>query len=178
MANLTTWAFDPAHSEITFKVKHLMITNVKGSFNKFDATLVSSDDEFNNASATGSIDVASISTNNEDRDNHLKAADFFDAEQFKTIDFVSTSIEKVDAENGKLNGNLTIKGVTKEVSFDLEFGGLSKDPWGNIKTGFSLNGVINRDDFGLTWNAALETGGFLLGSEIKVSGEFQFVKQA
>jgi polyisoprenoid-binding protein YceI len=122
--------------------------------------------------------VASISTNNEDRDNHLKAADFFDAEQFKTIDFVSTSIEKVDAENGKLNGNLTIKGVTKEVSFDLEFGGLSKDPWGNIKTGFSLNGVINRDDFGLTWNAALETGGFLLGSEIKVSGEFQFVKQA
>jgi len=178
MANQTTWAFDPAHSEITFKIKHLMITNVKGSFNKFDASLVSSDDEFNNSSATGTIDVASITTNNEDRDNHLKSAEFFDAEQFKTIDFVSTSIEKVDAENGKLNGNLTIKGVTKEVSFDLEFGGLSKDPWGNIKTGFSLNGVINRDVFGLTWNAALETGGFLLGSEIKVSGEFQFVKQA
>jgi polyisoprenoid-binding protein YceI len=178
MANQSTWVFDPSHSEITFKVKHLMITNVKGSFKSFDATLLSGDDDFKSASATAKIDVSSIDTNNVDRDNHLKSGDFFDAEQFKTIDFVSTNMERFDEENGKLQGKLTIKGITRDVSFDLEFGGVSKDPWGNIKTGFSLHGQINRDDFGLHWNAALETGGVLVSNEIKITGEFQFTKQA
>lgn len=177
MANQSTWVFDPAHSEITFKVKHLMITNVKGSFQTFDATLNSGSDDFNNANATAKIDVASIFTNNQDRDNHLKSGDFFDVEQFKTIDFVSTNIERFDEENGKIHGKLTIKGITKDVSFDLEFGGVSKDPWGNIKAGFSVHGQINRDDFGLYWNAALETGGVLVSNEIKITGEFQFTKQ-
>ena len=122
--------------------------------------------------------MASISTNSEDRDNHLKSADFFDAEKFSTIQFDSIFLERFDAENGQLKGNLTIKGITKEVSFELEFGGVSKDPWGNEKVGFSLNGKINREDFGLTWNAALETGGVLVSSDVKIAAEIQFVKQS
>ncbi len=178
MANQTTWAFDPAHSEITFKVKHLMITNVKGEFKQFQATLNAADESFKNATASATIQLASISTNNEDRDNHLKSADFFEVEKFPTIQFESTSLERFDAENGQLKGNLTIKGITKEVSFELEFGGISKDPWGNEKVGFSLNGKINREDFGLTWNAALETGGVLVSSDVKIAAEIQFVKQS
>ena len=178
MSNQTTWVFDLAHSEITFKVKHLMISNVKGEFKKFDAALKSEGPSFANAVASATIQVNSIYTNNDDRDNHLKSGDFFDAEQFPTIQFESTSIERFDEENGQLKGNLTIKGITKEVSFDLEFGGISKDPWGNEKAGFSINGKINRDDFGLTWNAALETGGVLLSTDIKIAAEIQFVKQA
>jgi len=178
MANQTTWAFDPAHSELTFKVKHLMITNVKGAFKNFDVLFEAADDSFKNASATATIQVASISTNNEDRDNHLKSADFFDAEKFSTIQFESTSIERFDAENGQLKGNLTIKGVTKEVSFDLEFGGISKDPWGNEKAGFSINGKMNREDFGLTWNATLETGGVLVSNDVKIAAEIQLVKKS
>lgn len=178
MANQTTWVFDPAHSEITFKVKHLMITNVKGELKQFAATLNASDESFKNATESATIQVASISTNSEDRDNHLKSADFFDAEKFSTIQFDSIFLERFDAENGQLKGNLTIKGITKEVSFELEFGGVSKDPWGNEKVGFSLNGKINREDFGLTWNAALETGGVLVSSDVKIAAEIQFVKQS
>ena len=178
MANQTTWVFDPAHSEITFKVKHLMITNVKGELKQFAATLNASDESFKNATASATIQVASISTNSEDRDNHLKSADFFDAEKFSTIQFDSIFLERFDAENGQLKGNLTIKGITKEVSFELEFGGVSKDPWGHEKVGFSLNGKINREDFGLTWNAALETGGVLVSSDVKIAAEIQFVKQS
>ena len=178
MANQTTWAFDPAHSEITFKVKHLMITNVKGEFKKFESTLNAADASFKNATASATIQVGSISTNNDDRDNHLKSADFFDADQFSTIQFESTSLERFDDENGQLKGNLTIKGITKEVSFELEFGGISKDPWGNEKVGFSLNGKINREDFGLTWNATLETGGVLVSNDVKIAAEIQFVKQS
>jgi polyisoprenoid-binding protein YceI len=177
MANQIKWAFDPTHSEITFKVKHLMISNVKGEFKQFDSSLVADDDNLTNALAKASIQVASISTNNDDRDGHLKSVDFFEVEKFPTIHFESTSIERFDEENGQLKGNLTIKGITKEVSFDLEFGGISKDPWGNEKAGFSLNGNINRADFGLTWNAALETGGVLVSDVIKIAAEIQFVKQ-
>jgi polyisoprenoid-binding protein YceI len=177
MANQTNWAFDPAHSEITFKVKHLMISNVKGEFKQFDTSLVADDDNLTNALAKASIQVASISTNNDDRDGHLKSADFFEVEKFPTINFESISIEKFDEENGQLKGKLTIKGITKEVSFHIEFGGISKDPWGNEKAGFSLNGNINRADFGLTWNAALETGGVLVSDIIKIAAEIQFVKQ-
>lgn len=178
MANQVKWAFDPTHSEITFKVKHLMITNVKGEFKNFEASLVSDDDKLTNAVAKATINVSSISTNNDDRDGHLKSADFFDVENHTTIEFESTSIEKFDDENGQLKGKLTIKGITKEVSFDLEFGGFSKDPWGNEKAGFSLNGKINRNDFGLTWNAALETGGVLVSEDVKIAAEIQFVKQS
>ena len=174
---MATFKIDAAHSEITFKVKHLMISNVKGEFKQFDTSLVADDDNLTNALAKASIHVASISTNNDDRDGHLKSADFFEVEKFPTINFESTSIERFDEENGQLKGKLTIKGITKEVSFDLEFGGISKDPWGNEKAGFSLNGNINRADFGLTWNAALETGGVLVSDVIKIAAEIQFVKQ-
>jgi polyisoprenoid-binding protein YceI len=176
MSNLTKWVFDPTHSEITFKVKHLMITNVKGEFRNFVAQLSSKGEDFDNASASATIDVGSIFTNNEDRDGHLKSADFFDIVNHKEIKFESTSFKKFDLENGQLKGNLTIKGVTKEVSLEVEFGGISKDPWGNLKAGFSLSGKINRNDFGLTWNAALETGGVLVSEDVKIAAEIQFLK--
>ncbi len=178
MSNLSKWSFDPTHSEITFKVKHLMITNVKGEFRSFTADLISNGDDFNNATASATIDVSSIFTNNDDRDTHLRSADFFDVENYKEIRFESTSFKKFDNENGQLKGNLTIKGVTKEVSLDVDFGGISKDPWGNLKAGFSLSGKINRNDFGLNWNAALEMGGVLVSEEVKINVEMQFIKQA
>jgi polyisoprenoid-binding protein YceI len=174
----TNWALDPTHSEILFKVKHLMITNVKGEFRKFNATLTSDGNNFSKASVNVTIDAASVFTNEENRDNHLKGADFFDVENHKEITFVGTSFEKVDEENFTLKGNLTMKGVSKEISLDVEFGGVNKDPWGNEKAGFSVSGKINRKDFGLNWNAALETGGVLVSEEVKINGEVQFVKQA
>ncbi len=171
----TAWVLDPTHSEVTFKVKHLMISNVKGEFKEVSATIDGED--FATSKITASIKAASIYTNNDDRDNHLKSADFFDAENFETLDFVGTSFKKVNDDEYQLTGDLTIKGVTKEVIFDVEFGGTNKDPWGNEKAGFSLEGKINRKDWGLNWNAALETGGVLVSEEVKIQAEVQFVKQ-
>lgn len=172
----TKWVADPSHSEIVFKVKHLMITNVKGEFRKFDAEIDGED--FTKARITAVIDASSIFTNDETRDGHLKSADFFDAENFKEIFFEGTSFTKIDDENYVLKGNLTIKGVTKETKLNVEFGGVNKDPWGNEKAGFSINGKINRKDWGLNWNAALETGGVLVSDEVKIHAEVQFVKQS
>jgi polyisoprenoid-binding protein YceI len=174
----TNWALDPTHSEILFKVKHLMITNVKGEFRKFNATLISDGHNFSKAAVNVTIDAASVFTNEDNRDNHLKSADFFDVENHKEITFVGTSFDKVDDENYTLKGNLTIKGVSKEISLDVEFGGVNKDPWGNEKAGFAISGKINRKDFGLNWNAALETGGVLVSEEVKINAEIQLVKQA
>jgi polyisoprenoid-binding protein YceI len=173
----TKWVLDPTHSEVTFKVKHLMFTNVSGSFTKFEASAESEDDTFNNASFSFSADIDSINTNNADRDGHLKSGDFFDAAQFPTISFKSTSVSKESEDELDITGDLTIHGVTKSVTLDVEFGGIQKDPWGNIKSGFSVTGKINRKDFGLSWNAALETGGVMLGEEVKLALELQFVKQ-
>lgn len=170
----TKWVLDPAHSELLFKVKHLMISNVKGEFKNFTAEINGEDLESSTVKAT--IDSASIYTNNEDRDNHLKSADFFDAENHKEITFVSTSFKKVNGDNYKLTGKLTIKGVSKEVALQVEFGGINKDPWGNEKAGFSITGKINRKDWGLNWNAALETGGVLVSDEVQIIGEVQFLK--
>ncbi|HRG58454.1 MAG TPA: YceI family protein [Bacteroidia bacterium] len=174
----TNWSIDPTHSEILFKVKHLMITNVKGEFRKFNATLSSDGNNFSQAKVNVTIDTASVFTNEDNRDNHLKSADFFDVENHKEINFVGTSFDKVDDENYTLKGNLIIKGVSKEISLNVEFGGINKDPWGNEKAGFSVSGKINRKDFGLNWNAALETGGVLVSDEVKINAEIQFVKQA
>lgn len=174
----TTWVMDPAHSEVLFKVKHLMITNVKGEFRTFDAGLVTDGNDFSTAEVNVTIDAASVFTNNEDRDNHLKSGDFFDVEKHKELTFKSTKIEKADDDEYKLMGLLTIKGVSKEVTLDVEFGGIMKDPWGNEKAGFSLEGKINRKDWELNWNAALEAGGVLVGDEVKISAEVQFAKQA
>jgi len=171
----TIWTLDPTHSEVNFKVKHLMISNVKGEFKTVSAVIDGED--FTKAKINATIEAASVFTNNDDRDNHLKSADFFDVENYKELIFEGASFKKVDDDEYQLTGNLTIKGVTKEVTFDIEFGGINKDPWGNEKAGFSLEGKINRKDWGLNWNAALETGGVLVSEDVKIQAEVQFVKQ-
>lgn len=168
----TKWNLDPAHSEITFKVKHMMISNIKGNFTTFTAEIDAADDTFANATTTATIQTDSISTNNTDRDNHLKSAEFFNTEANPTITFESSAL------NNEVTGNLTINGITKPIVLDVEFGGINVDPWGNTKAGFSFEGKINRKDFGLNWNAALEAGGVMVSEEVKVAGELQFVKQA
>ncbi|MCZ2475078.1 YceI family protein [Aquirufa ecclesiirivi] len=175
MANLT-WALDPTHSEIQFKVKHLMITNVTGGFTDFNVNAESSDETFSDAKINFTAKASSISTGNEQRDAHLASADFFEADKFENISFNSTGIEKSSDDEFNLLGNLTIKDVTKPVKIHVEFGGVAKDPWGNLKAGFTINTKINRTDFGLNWNAALETGGVLVSEEIKIAGEIQLVK--
>ena len=174
----TKWSLDPTHSELAFKVRHMMITNVKGEFRKFDASIISDGTDFTKSTIDVTIDAGSIFTNEEKRDGHLKSADFFDAENHPTLSFKGKSFKKEDDDEYKLTGTLTIKGISKEVELDVEFGGINKDPWGNEKAGFSLEGKINRKDFGLNWNAALETGGVLVSEEVKISAEVQFVKQA
>lgn len=166
----TKWNLDTAHSEITFKVRHMMISNVKGAFNTFTAEVEAEDDTFKNAKVSATINVDSIDTNNADRDTHLKSADFFNVEQNPTITFESASLAD------DVTGHLTINGVTKPVQLEVEFGGINQDPWGNTKAGFTFEGKIKRSDFGLNWNAALETGGVLVSDEVKISGELQFVK--
>jgi len=177
METKTKWIIDPAHSEVLFKVKHMMITNVKGEFREFTAELYSEGNNFIADSIKLNINASSIFTNNNDRDTHLKSADFFDVENHKELNFIGKSLKKIDDVNFQLTGDLTIKGVSNEIILDVEFGGVNKDPWGNEKAGFSINGKINRKDWGLTWNATLETGGVLVSDEVKISAEVQFVKQ-
>lgn len=174
----TKWNLDPTHSEIGFKVKHMMITNVSGSFNKFEVSTQTEGNDFTTASISFAADIDSITTANGDRDNHLKSPDFFDAAKFPQIKFASTRLEKKDDETYILHGNLTIKDITNPVKLNAEFGGIGKDPWGNEKAGFSLSGKINRTDWNLNWNAALETGGVLVSEEVKLHAEIQLIKQA
>lgn len=177
MATKTKWIIDPVHSEIGFKVKHLMITNVKGFFKEFDASIYTTGDDFMTAEIDFWLNPASIDTRNADRDTHLKSADFFDAEHHKEITFKANTYEMVDKDGSyELWGDLTIKGITKKVKLDVEFGGVEKDPWGNEKAGFSINGKINRKDWDLNWNATLETGGLLVSNDIIIACEVQLLK--
>jgi polyisoprenoid-binding protein YceI len=176
MAN-STWALDPTHSEVGFKVKHMMFTNVSGKFNTYNVELSNEDDDFSTSQIAFSADINTIDTNNTDRDNHLKSGDFFDAEKFPKMTFSSTGIVKKSDSDYIVTGELTIKDVTKSVALNLEYSGLMTDPWGNTKAGLSIETKINRKDFGLTWNAALETGGVLVGEEVKIFAEIQVVKQ-
>jgi polyisoprenoid-binding protein YceI len=173
----TKWVLDPTHSEIGFKIKHLMITNVSGSFNRFEVTVDTPGDDFTKANIEAKIEVDSVNTNNAQRDQHLRTADFFEVEKYPYITFRSTKIQKVDDESYYLFGDLTIRETTKPVKLALEYSGITKDPWGNTKAGFSLTGKINRSDFGISFNATLETGGVMLGEELKINGEIQLVKQ-
>ncbi|MBS1655766.1 MAG: YceI family protein [Bacteroidetes bacterium] len=173
----TKWILDGTHSEVQFKVKHLMITTVTGSFAVLNATVETSNEDFTDASVSFTADAASVTTGNEQRDGHIKSADFFNVEQFPEISFVSSSFSK-KGDDYQLTGNLTIKGITKPVTLNVEFNGINKDPWGNEKAGFSLSGKINRKDWELNWNVALETGGLLVSDEVKLLAEVQFVKQA
>ncbi|MDP4290484.1 MAG: YceI family protein [Bacteroidota bacterium] len=175
----TKWSIDPIHSEISFKVKHLMITNVKGVFKDFSANIYTAGDDLMTADIDFSMDPASINTGAADRDAHLRSADFFDVENHKQITFVGSKYEKADDEgNYILYGDLTIKGITKQIKLDVEFGGVMKDPWGNEKAGFTINGKINRKDWGLNWNATLEAGGMLVSDEVRINCEVQLIKAA
>ncbi|MCB2206214.1 YceI family protein [bacterium] len=174
----TTWKLDPAHSELMFKVKHLMITNVKGEFRNFDASIVSNGSDFEGAHVTLTIDATSIFTNNPDRDAHLRSADFFDTDNHPQLSFESSEMTKRSEDVYELKGMLTMKGVSKEVVLDVELGGMTTDPYGQKKAGFSLNGVLNRKEWGLNWNAALETGGVMVSEDVRLSAEVQFVMQA
>jgi len=172
----TNWAFDPAHSELQFKVKHLLISTVTGSFKELNGSVVAGDN-FDDARIEFQTSIDSLSTHNEQRDQHLKSADFFEAEQYPKLTFSSTRFEKKDDDHYNLEGNLTIKGVTKPVSLNVEYNGTAQDPYGNTKAGFELNGKINRSDFGLTWNALTETGGMVVSDEVKLLGNIQLIKQ-
>ncbi|MBL7785903.1 MAG: YceI family protein [Chitinophagales bacterium] len=171
----TKWTVDPAHSEILFKVKHLMITNVTGTFTDFSSEAETVDNSFNPATIRFEAKVASINTNNEQRDAHLRSADFFDSDNYPTINFVA---EAYNSNENTITGDLTIRGNTQKVRLDVEFGGIQPDPWGNTKAGFSLSGKINRKDFGLTWNAPLEAGGMLVSDEVRLQCEIQLVKNS
>jgi polyisoprenoid-binding protein YceI len=173
----TKWAIDPTHSEIGFKVKHMMFTNVSGKFETYEATITTEDDDFTKSAISFSADVTSINTNNTDRDNHLKSADFFDAENNPKLTFISSSVTKIDNENYEVVGDLTLHGITKTIRLASEISDLMKDPWGNTKVGLNISGKINRKDWGLNWNSALETGGVLVSEEVKLNIELQLIKQ-
>ena len=173
----SVWSLDPTHSELGFKVKHMMFTNVSGKFNQFAVALENANDDFSTSQIEFSADIATIDTGNPDRDNHLRSGDFFDAEKFPAMVFKSVSVKADGPQNFKVTGDLTIRDITKPVVLDVEYSGMMKDPWGNTKIGVAVETKINRKDFGLTWNAALETGGVLVGEDVKIHCELQFVKQ-
>ncbi|WP_309067396.1 YceI family protein [Microbacterium sp.] len=171
-----TYAIDPSHSEVGFSVRHMMISKVKGVFHVIEGTIIAPENPLE-AKVTAKADVASINTKDEGRDQHLRSADFFDAESNPTIEFVSTGVR---AEDGDffVDGDLTIRGITKPVTFEIEFGGFGVDPWGNYKAGATGTAKIDREDFGLTWNAALETGGVLVGKDVTITLDLQGALQA
>jgi len=172
----STWNLDKSHSGITFSVRHMMITNVRGSFNNFDAVVSADASDLTGLEASLTIDVNSIDTKDEGRDGHLKSPDFFNAEQFPQISFKKTALVAKGGEDYALTGDLTIAGVTQSVTLSTEISGPAKDPWGNTKFGVVADGSISRSEFGLTWNAALETGGFLVGDAIKIHIELEFAQ--
>jgi len=173
----TKWAIDPMHSEVQFKVKHLLISTVTGSFKSFNGSATTKNENFEDAEIHFSLDVNSIDTNQEMRDKHLKAADFFEAEKHPRIDFQSTSFKKAKGDEYILTGNLSMKGVTKQIVLKAEFGGVAKDGQGNFKAGFEVSGIINRKDFGVSYNALTETGGLALGEEVKLIANLQLAKK-
>ncbi|QHS61340.1 YceI family protein [Chitinophaga agri] len=175
---MAIWKIDSTHSDVEFKIRHLMITNVTGYFGKYDGTVESSSDDFTDAKISFEADVDSITTKNEQRDQHLQAEDFFHAAQYPKITFVSTGVKKVDDENYKITGDLTLRGVTKPVELAVEFSGIVKDPYGQTKAGFEIKGKVNRKDFGVSFNAVTDNGGLMLGEEVKLQASVQLVKQA
>lgn len=178
MATATTWAIDPTHSEVQFKIKHLVISTVTGSFKSFEGSVETENDGFEGAKVQFSADIDSIDTNMAQRDAHLKSADFFDAENFPKLSFVSSSFTQKDDENYVLTGDLTLRGVTKSVTLSATYGGQMVDFYGNTKAGFEISGKINRKDFGLNWSAVTEAGGVVVSDEVKLHINVQVAKQA
>jgi polyisoprenoid-binding protein YceI len=173
----TKWAIDPSHSEITFRVKHLMISHVSGSFSRFNGTVETNGDDLAGAKVSFTADIDSITTGNEQRDAHLKNGDFFDAEKYPQLVFESDGLERINDELFELHGTLTMRGTGKKVDLKVEYGGMAQDPWGNTRTGFTVTGKINRKDFGVSFGMVSETGGVMLGEEVTIQASVQFVKQ-
>ncbi len=173
MSNSTTWAIDPMHSEVLFKIRHLVISTVTGFFRKFEGKMVTEEPDFSNAKVSFTIDVKSVDTNQEQRDAHLKSGDFFEGDTYPNISFESTSFVSKDESNYKMKGNLTMKGVTKPVELNVEHGGSEDNGHGILKHGFEVTGTINRMDFGMTWNVLTDTGGLGLGENIKLIANIQ-----
>ncbi|SES83283.1 YceI family protein [Hymenobacter actinosclerus] len=174
----TKWALDPTHSEVQFKVKHLVISTVTGSFKQFEGEAETEGDSFEGAQVRFSAKIDSIDTNQEQRDEHLKSADFFDAATYPELTFVSTSFTKVGGDDYKLTGDMTVHGVTQSVTLDVEYGGQAGDFYGNQKAGFDVTGKISRKDFGLVWSGITEAGSIVVGDEVKLVASLQFIKQA
>ena len=170
---MAKYVVDPTHSSIGFQAKHMMISKVKGHFDRFNSELDINPEDLSGGSIQFEVEIASINTNNEDRDNHLRSADFLDAETHPTMKFVATDIKKVDDDEYKITGDLSIRGVTKPVTFDAEYNGKGTNPWGVEVVAFEADGKINRKDFGLNWNSALETGGVLVSDDIKIHIEIE-----
>ncbi|WP_226666520.1 YceI family protein [Metabacillus litoralis] len=172
------WNLDVAHSSVDFSVKHMMFATVKGGFQSFEANIEADPTNLTTASISFSVDLSSVDTRNEDRDNHLRSGDFFDVENHPKMTFTSTNIEKTDDNEYNVTGDLSLHGETKTETFAVTFEGTGIDPWGNEKAGFSAEGKIKRSDYGLTWNAPLEAGGVLVGDQIKISLQLQAAKEA
>lgn len=178
MATLSKWSIDPMHSEVQFKVKHLVISTVSGFFKSFEGSVETDNENFEHAAIDFSIDINSIDTTQPARDEHLKSAEFFDAATYPHIKFKSTSFKKIGDDDYALTGDLTIKNVTKQVTLDVEFGGSAADFYGNTKAGFEITGKINRKEFGLTWDGVTEAGSVVVGEDIKLTINAQLIKQA
>lgn len=173
----TTWQLDAAHSEVTFRVRHLVIATVSGKFDKFASTVrTDNGDDFTTAEIEFSVDTGSINTGLDARDNHLRSDDFFNSEKFPAMTFKSTGVKKGSNGDYQLDGNLTIRDVTKPISLDVEFGGTAVDPYGNHKAGFEVRGKIQRKEFGLLWDALTEAGGAVVSDEVKIQANVQFAK--
>jgi polyisoprenoid-binding protein YceI len=172
-----SWQIDPAHSHVGFSVRHMMISKVRGQFERFSGTVELDENDVTRSSVEVQIEAASINTRDSQRDAHLRSADFLNAEQYPYLIFKSKRVEQIDATHGRIIGDLTIRDVTREVVLDVEYAGQSKSPWGTISAGFNARTTINRKDWGLTWNVALETGGVLVGEDITINIEIELVKQ-
>ena len=173
----TKWIIDSTHSEIHFKVKHLMVSWVTGSFKQFNATVETEGDDITTAKVHFTADINSISTNNDQRDAHLRTGDFFDAENYPQLTFEGDRLEKIDGDNYKLHGILAMRGTSKKIVLNVEYGGSTQDPWGNTRTGFSISGKIHRKEFGVSFSMVSETGSILLGEEVTINANVEFVKQ-
>ncbi|MGE5409529.1 MAG: YceI family protein [Clostridiales bacterium] len=173
----TAWALDPAHSRLEFSAKHMVISSVKGHFDSYNVNVHTDGDDFKTAEIEVTIDAGSINTGNKDRDNHLKSDDFFNAEKYPSMTFKASLVRQIDEEHYTVVGYLTIRGISKPIELNVEYGGTVNDPWGNTRTGFSLSGSIDRFDYDLKWNALMDTGGAIVGKTIKISGDIELVKQ-
>ncbi len=175
---MATWTIDPAHSEVQFKIRHLVISTVSGSFKKFEGTIESDTDDFTDAKIQFTAEAESVFTNNEQRDAHLKSDDFFNAEKYPKITFVSTEIIKEGKDEYILKGNLTMRDVTKPISLDVDYGGTTVDSYGQTKAGFEITGKVDRQDYGLKWSVVTEAGGIVVSDDVRLIMSIQIVKQS